>query len=105
MKQAIVAGEGFGYDEALRRLKRGALVARSGWNGKSMYLFAALGTENPVSIGQEEMARIHVARAPESLPLTATICMRTAQATIVPGWLCSQTDAMAEDWQEVTLLA
>jgi hypothetical protein len=27
--------------------------------------------------------------------------MRTAQATLQPGWLASQADMLADDWQEV----
>lgn len=31
-----------------------------------------------------------------------SICMKTAQKTIVVGWLASQTDMLADDWFEVT---
>lgn len=31
-----------------------------------------------------------------------TICMLTAQNEIVSGWVASQSDMLAEDWEEVT---
>jgi hypothetical protein len=32
---------------------------------------------------------------------TAYLCMKAADGTIVNGWLASQTDMLAEDWQVV----
>ena len=30
-----------------------------------------------------------------------TVCMKTADNKILTGWLASQTDMLAEDWEEV----
>ena len=70
------------FGEALKVLKRGGKVARKGWNGKNMHL------ELQVPDAHSKM----------TLPY---IFMKTAQGDLVP-WLCSQTDALGEDWQEVT---
>jgi len=81
---------------AVALLKRGRKVAREGWNGKGMYLFLAQGSV------EMSAARFSVTcTSPEPLPIAPVVCMRTAQATIVPGWLASQADLLAEDWLEV----
>ena len=69
------------FGEALKSLKNGHKVARSGWNGKNMWIevqWPSLGSEM-------------------TLPY---IYMLTAQGDLVP-WLASQTDILAEDWEEV----
>lgn len=63
---------------AIAALRRGERVARSGWNGKNMYL------ELQVPDANSKM----------TLPY---VYMRTAQGDLVP-WLCSQTDLLATDW-------
>lgn len=68
----------FGW--AVEALKAGQRVTRSGWNGKGMWL----GLQRPDS------------HSKMSLPY---IYMKTAQGDLVP-WLASQTDVLAEDWQE-----
>jgi hypothetical protein len=71
----------FGIGEAVKNLRDGKKIARSGWNGKNMYL------ELQVPDTHSKM----------TLPY---VYMRTAQADLVP-WLCSQTDLLATDWQVV----
>ena len=68
------------FGEALRALKDGKRVARKGWNGKGMWLF--LGT-------------------PGTFSIVPSICMKTAQNTIVVGWLASQDDMLMQDWEIV----
>lgn len=82
------------FGDALIMLKSGKRVARAGWNGKGMFLFLVSGStfkvNRPPLLGiypEGEVVNYH-----------AHIDMRTADGTIVP-WLCSQTDALAEDWQ------
>lgn len=70
----------FGW--AIRLLKEGGKVARKGWNGKGMWI----GLRRP-NAGWSEA----------TLPY---IYMKTADHHVVP-WLASQTDMLAEDWEEV----
>lgn len=76
----------FGFDEAIKYVKRGLKVARKGWNGKGMYLFLADGEDltSCLSTGDFKCA--------------SSVCMKTAQNTICVGWLASQADMLAEDW-------
>lgn len=64
------------FSEALDRLKAGETVARSGWNGKGMYLF--------------------LVRVPEAHRLDY-IAMQTADGSLVP-WVASHSDLLGTDW-------
>lgn len=66
---------------AVKQLWDHKRVARSGWNGKNMYL------ELQVPDAHSKM----------TLPY---VYMRTVQGDLVP-WLCSQTDLLATDWEVV----
>lgn len=94
------------FGQALEQLKAGNAVARSGWNGKGMFIvhmpamqlapFNAQGPERKVNdrtakwIGKDQPL--------DCLPY---IAMYTAQKQWLPGWLASQTDMLAEDWEVV----
>ncbi len=65
------------YSEALEQIKAGFRLSRSGWNGKGMYI------------------QIHIPTVGKMmLPYTY---IKTVDGHLVP-WICSQTDAMADDW-------
>lgn len=84
------------FGDALAALKRGARVAREGWNGKGMFLFLVPGST--FQVNRPPLLGIY----PEGTPINyhAHIDMKTAQDTVVP-WLASQTDVLAEDWRIV----
>lgn len=75
------------FGNALQALKSGGKVARSGWNGKGLWL--ELQTPD--------------AHSKMTLPYIFMSYPQDAQNT--PGarvpWLASQTDALAEDWHVV----
>lgn len=80
------------FGQVIEALKNGKKVARNGWNGKGMFLYLIKGTEfqNTLKYGYSEY---------ENEPImTDSIAMKTAQNTVVVGWLASQTDMLAEDW-------
>lgn len=72
------------FGHAIVALKSKQKVARSGWNGKGMWL------ELFVSEGGMYKSR----------PLADHIMMATACGKFVP-WLASQTDVLADDWMIV----
>jgi hypothetical protein len=78
------------FSDALKRLKEGDKVARSGWNGKGMWLIMA----SEGTFGQEGRA---MAVMGDLIPF---IVMKTADNKFVP-WLASQTDLLAQDWEVV----
>ncbi len=73
------------FGNALVALRHGVRVARSGWNGRGMWLILI----EPSTAFTD----------PEGLPLKPApyIAMRTADGFLVP-WLASQTDVLATDW-------
>lgn len=80
------------FGEALELMKQGKKVARKGWNGKGMFLFTAKPLlPHPFNHTNET----------KDLFIQDSICMKTAQNTIVVGWLASQSDMLAEDWEVV----
>jgi hypothetical protein len=71
----------FDIGGAVHYLRQGKKVARSGWNGKGMWLELQVPDDN----------------SKMTLPY---VYMSTAQGNLVP-WLCSQTDLLADDWEIV----
>lgn len=82
-------------------MKEGKRVAREGWNGKGMFLYLVKGT-----LVDKENLRNEAAFQPTEdntgvVHFLSHIDMFTAQKTVNVGWLASQTDMLAEDWQLV----
>lgn len=86
----------FSFSVALERLKNGERVARSGWNGKGMFIFLVQGSQ--FAVNRPPLNQFY----PEGTIVNyhAHVDMKTADGQIVP-WLCSQTDMLAEDWEIV----
>lgn len=86
----------FDFGQAITELKAGKKVARSGWNGKGMFLFLVPGST--FQVNRPPLLGIY----PEGT--TVNYCphidMKTADDKVVP-WLASQTDMLSEDWQIV----
>ncbi|PRY90604.1 DUF2829 domain-containing protein [Mongoliibacter ruber] len=115
--------EGLDFGWAICALKAGKLVTRKGWNGKGMFLFIRPEDELDVDFIVEKVKSLpqslknyYAKRDPwmneetgvisksQALPnskvkFTSYICMKAADGTMVNGWLASQTDMLAEDWQ------
>lgn len=84
------------FGQAMEALKMGERVARSGWNGKKMWICMTGGSVIPLSA-----ARTGAASALDGLSeirINAHIDMRTADGSLTIGWLASQTDMLADDW-------
>lgn len=88
------------FGQALDALKAGRRVARRGWNGRGMWLALT-----PGSVVAPEHARSGAAAAlaalepGEPIRVAPHIDMRAADGTLVIGWLASQTDMLADDWE------
>lgn len=81
------------FSQALLALKRGAKVARVGWNGRDMFLFLVPGST--FEVNRPPLLGIY----PEGTVINyhPHIDMKTAQGYVVP-WLASQADLLATDW-------
>lgn len=85
------------FGKALAALKRGELVAREGWNGEGMWLVLVPGTPQVKFTEGSIYQKAGLVQA----DINPHIDMMTAQGTMQPGWLASQTDMLAEDWMVV----
>lgn len=85
----------FGW--ALRRLRAGDKMARSGWNGKGMWIVLQKAYPDgiPINKNTAEATGMTEGTICKFLPY---IMMKTADGSFVP-WLASQTDILATDWE------
>ena len=104
------------FGEAMEALKAGKKVARRGWNGKGMFICTfsslSLGIEDEEAgftdfIFDDEQIGCdvfkHIKHYDSDLSETGInikdcFCMFTADREIQIGWLASQADMFAEDW-------
>ena len=82
------------FGQALEALKQDKRVERKGWNGKGMFLFLIKNDRWDFSCNRSEWNNIW------GTIKSDFIAMKTADGHVVP-WLASQTDMLAEDWEEV----
>ena len=80
---------------AIEAMKKGKKVARRGWNGKGMFLF--LGTDIEFHT-EANLSCVSNLEGDLTLP---SIVMKTADDHFCVGWLASQTDMLADDWEVV----
>ena len=98
--------DGLTFGQAIEAMKAGKKVARSGWNGKGMWVVLMAGMTLPPYSTQGTERKVNDRTAKwigentpfESLPY---IAMWTADQKWLPGWLASQTDMLSEDWMIV----
>lgn len=87
------------FGMAIVALKRGQCVARRGWNGKGMFLTLQQGSVVDGNNMRNEGAKNYYAGC--KCEIAPHIDMKSADGTYVVGWLASQTDMLAEDWDIV----
>ena len=83
------------FGHAIELAKDGYKIARSGWNGKNMWLILVPGSPNIKPVAGTPYSNAGLI---EKVTIDAHIDMFTAQGTMQPGWLASQSDMLAEDW-------
>lgn len=75
------------FGEAIEALKSGERVTRTGWNGKGMSLHLEDWIEGELRFADRKYE--------------PCIVMHTADNRYQPGWLATQADMLAEDWEIV----
>lgn len=90
------------FGDALHMLKLGKRVARSGWNGKGMWLAYSPGSEAlPASAFWAPPNAAYAREQGGTAVVLPCITMKTATGEILMGWLASQSDMLAEDWMVI----
>lgn len=103
------------YGEALEQVKQGKLAARKGWNGKGMFIFMRPADNLPIGIllgakslpkgikdYYESKHQPIITGSEPKITFSAHLCMKAADDSVVNGWLASQTDMLADDWEIVS---
>ena len=94
-EEAYRPTECMNFGLAIEAMRKGKKVARRGWNGKGMFLF--LGTD----IELHTEADLSCASNLEGDLTLPSIVMKTADDRFCVGWLASQADMLAYDWEVV----
>lgn len=94
------------FGDAIDHLKHnGTPVRRAGWNGKGMYIAVAMQpkvyTDHLVFLSPYVNQHMAKDLGLEAVEVADFFVMRTADKKLVFGWLASQTDMLADDWEEV----
>jgi hypothetical protein len=89
------------FGEAIAAIKEGKFIAREGWNGKGMYLWLMPATTVPAEWCKEPHLKKLAEENGGKFDALGSIRMKTADNKVRTGWLASQTDILAEDWQIV----
>lgn len=98
-------GFGLTFGQALEFLKSGEAILRRGWNGKNMYLYLNKGSVDRSDPNEQPShhdgvsQRLFESGDAGTITRLPNINMRAASGNIVTGWLASQTDMLAEDWE------
>lgn len=91
------------FGEAIAALQDGKKVSRAGWNGKGMWLILVPGQKNVVL--REGTPYGDVLGTVVPIEILPHIDMWTVNAegrrAMLPGWLASQSDMLADDWNIV----
>jgi len=91
---------------AIEAAKMGKKIARAGWNGKNMFVVYMPPLHLPPFNTQEPGPKVNDRTAKyigEDTPLNCQpyFAMFNAQKQWIPGWVSSQSDMLADDWQIV----
>lgn len=88
----VLGGEAtFGFDDAIKYLKRGMKVKRKGWNGKNQYIQIATAISYKSTDGEIVNCE-HDAIGNKAIAFVGT-------SGVQMGWLASQADMLADDWE------
>jgi hypothetical protein len=93
------------YGSVLGSLESGSKCARKGWNGKGMFIYLTKGSTIAIDKLKQETKqhlfgnKIHIEG--ETIKINDHIDMRTADGSITVGWLPSQVDQLAHDWEVI----
>lgn len=93
---------GLSFGLALEAIGQGKKVARAGWNGKGMWIAKGEGNKSlPAEKFWNKHTRNHAELNGGTAEVLPYILMKTASGEILMGWLASQSDMLADDWQIV----
>lgn len=94
--------DGMSLGLALEAAQMGLRVARKGWNGKGMWVSYSPGAKSlPAANFWSPANREYAESVGGFVDVLPCFTMRTATGEILMGWLASQSDMVALDWEIV----
>jgi hypothetical protein len=84
------------FGEALEQCKKGKRIARSGWNGKNQYVFLI----PDYTFKREEVPALKD-EPREEISFWGCFCIMSTIGKVQMGWLATQSDMQAADWEAV----
>jgi len=90
-------GNDMDFGEAIQAMKRGDKVARSGWNGKNMWVVLQKAYPDGIAINANTAEATGIPQG-TVMRFRPYIMMFTADGEFVP-WVASQSDVLADDWR------
>ena len=82
------------FGQALDAIKAGKRIARTGWNGKGMFVYLVPPASYPAQTGA---AKAHFGEG-AMVPYNAYMAIKNVNET-VSTWVPSVNDCLAEDWE------
>ena len=88
------------FSWAIEQLKAGEQLQREGWNGEGMFVVAQKGYPDgiPANTNTAKALRISEGTIIKTRPYLALL---DVEGVLVTGWVPSQTDMFADDWEIV----
>lgn len=95
-----------GFDFALRALNNGKKLQREGWNGKGQFVYRTVGNTVskdfiPKFASLPASVKEFLLKKDEDIIFNSSLTLYNAQGQMQPGWVPSQGDLSATDWQIV----
>lgn len=88
------------FGDAIKAMALGDKVARLGWNGKSMWICRGDGQDNlPADKFWNKHTNKFAVENGGFADVLPYYIMKTADGKILMGWLASQSDMNATDWE------
>lgn len=105
-EQLAPHNENLSFGDAIAAAKAGHRIARSGWNGKNMFVVIMPELKLPPYNTQDTTRKVNDRTAKwigEDQPLNCVpyFAMYAANDDWIPGWLASQTDMLSNDWMVI----
>jgi hypothetical protein len=90
------------FGEALEQCKKGARIARSTWNGKGQFVFYSEGiVVKTEALSNKTLYDWAVKEDKDVVDFYPRLDFKAADDVVQVGWLATQRDMLAHDWEIV----
>jgi hypothetical protein len=88
------------FSKALEKCKQGARITRGGWNGKGQFVYYQKGSTVAAEDLRCDAIKEHIQKyGYTGVEIMGHFDILTATGVIQCGWLATQSDMQADDWE------